>query len=124
MSTDSKSPGKCPRTSENCEPGLLPLSQSLVSDSYFGNDVYDSPDSGSPDTEDVLSDATCEDSESLDFGYPLQRMPKHASNTPDLDVHQQISVLLKVSPCSSYLPSRSGSSNSSMSVNHEDVYVL
>jgi hypothetical protein len=86
--------------------------------------MYDSPDSGSSDTEDVLSDATFEDSESLDFGYPLQRMPKHAGNTPSLDVHQRISVLLKVSPCSSYLPSRSVSSGSSISVDHEDVYVL
>lgn len=127
MSSDSNLCGTCSQTLREhgkSSPGLLPLSESRVSDTYFGNDVYDSPDSGSSDTEDILSDATLEDGEILAFGYPLQRMP-NATSTSDLDIYQQISVLLKVSPRSSDIPSRSTSFTSSMSVtNHEDMYVL
>jgi len=91
----------------------LRISLPTIPDSYFG-DVYDSPDSDS-DSDD--SDSTFDDPESLSFGCPLERMPRHPSS---YGLDQQINALLKLSPCSSAKPSRSGSSSSLFSATSYD----
>ena len=118
MSSDSTS-----RPSVGCSShrslSSLRLSLPTIPDTYFGDDVYDSPDSSSSD-DDTLSDSTFDDPETLSFGHPLERMPRHPSTSQVYDLDQQIDVLLKVSPCSSAKPSRSGSSASLFSTTSYD----
>ena len=99
MSSDSTSASSAHRS-------VSPLRHSLapIPDHYFSDDVYDSPD----DSEGTLSDSTSDDVE-LSFGYPLERMPRRASSGQVYDLEQQITVLLKLSPCSSSKSSRSDS---------------
>lgn len=89
-----------------------------IPDNYFGEDVCDSPN-GSIGSDDTLSDALGS-SDNLDFGYPLQRVQRHDEA---FDLDQQVSALLKVSPNSSCLPSRSASlSPLSSAANYDSMY--
>jgi len=98
--------------------GPMRVSLHPIPDSYFGEDVCDSPN-GSIGSDDTLSD-TFVDSDNLDFGYPLQRVPRRDEA---FDLDQQVSALLKVSPSSSCLPSRSASLSSlSSAANYDMMY--
>ncbi len=89
-----------------------------IPDTYFGDHLCDSPN-GSISPDDTLSD-TLEESDKLNFGYPLQRIPRR-DETFDLD--KRVSALLKESPNSSCLPSRSGSLSSlSSAANYDLMY--
>jgi len=95
---------------------------SLEGSSYFGdNDTYESPPlsetSDSEQGDDALTDSTIDDPEErIEFGHPLERMPRlrSADHGLNYDMDGEVDMLLKTATLSSTFPSRSSSSTSSL----------
>ena len=115
--------------------GSLPHDPKTSTDSYFGDAIYDSPvDSGTSDSDrdyldeddDAHTDSTLDDKEGhIQFGHPLERMPrcKSADHGIQFNANESVGVLLNISRHSSRTTSQSGSVTSlSSTMAYDSMY--
>jgi hypothetical protein len=84
-------------------------------DSYFGDAIYDSPvdsdtDSYLDEDDDAHTDSTLDDKEGhIQFGHPLERMPRCKSADHGIQFNESVGALLNISRHSSRTSSQSES---------------
>lgn len=103
VSLSAESPTGLPRDSKTSTP-----------DSYFGDAIYDSPvdsdtDSDLDEDDDAHTDSTLDDKEGhIQFGHPLERMPRCRSADHEIQFNESVGALLNISRHSSRTTSQSG----------------
>lgn len=113
--------------------GSLPRDPKTSTDSYFGDAIYDSPVDSDTDSDrdyldeddDAHTDSTLDDREGrIQFGHPLERMPRCKSADHGIQFNESVGALLNISRHSSRTTSQSGSVTSlSSTMAYDSMYV-